>query len=270
MSPQEIVALTVAGFVIGTYATAIGAGGGFLLAPLLLILYPDADPAAITTASLTVVLVSAASSTVVMAKERLVDIPMVLMIAAIAIPAAILGGLSTSVLPRQAFTLGFGVLVGAIGAYLIWRPVAAIAPPARNAWRRELEDGSGQRYLYRIPILPSILPNIAAAFIGALAGIGGGPIGVPIMTRIMRVPHPIATTSMQALIVLQSSVVVIMHVALSHQGAPMEAVPWLATGGVIAAPAGRALRRRLGEGPLTKALAFGLFFIAARTAWGAF
>lgn len=270
MDLQEGVALLLAGVLIGTYATAIGAGGGFLIAPLLLLLYPDAPPAAITTASLTVVLVSAASSTAVMAKERLVDIPMVMMIAAIAIPSAILGGLSTTVLPRQVFTLGFGALVGAIGAYLIWKPVAAISPPARNAWRRELVDRTGQRYLYRIPILASILPNIGAAFIGALAGIGGGPIGVPIMTRIMRIPHPIATTSMQALIVLQSGVVVVVHLFLSHQGEPMEAVPWLAVGGVIAAPLGRGLRRRLGEGPLTKALAFGLFFIALRTAWGAF
>ncbi len=270
MDPVEAVALIVAGFVIGTYATAIGAGGGFLVAPLLLLLYPDAEPVAITTASLTVVLISASASTAVLARERLVDLPLVLAIATVTVPSAILGGLSTAVLPREAFAAGFAVLLVAIGAYLAWRPVARIVTPAKRAWRRDRTDANGQRYVYRIPVLSSILPNMAGAFTGALVGIGGGPLGVPILTRIMRVPYPIATTSMQALIVIQSGVVVAMHLALQHQGAPMAAVPWIALGGVVAAPLGRALRGRLGEGMLTRALALGLFFIAVRTAWSAF
>ena len=270
MSPVEAAILVTVGFAIGTYATAIGAGGGFLIAPLLLIRYPNADPVAVTTASLTVVFVSAVSSTAVMARERLVDVKVVAALAAIAIPSALLGGLVTDYVPRAAFAIGFAVLLGAIGAYLIWRPVAGIVAPARRAWRRQHVDAEGNQYLYRIPIVSSIAPNVGAAFLGALAGIGGGPIGVPIMTRVMRIPHPIATTSMHALIIVQSSIVVGMHLWLGHAVGPMEAVPWLALGGVIGSPVGRLVRRRLGEGPLTRALAVGLFFIALRTAWSAF
>lgn len=270
MGPVEALALVVVGFGIGAYATAIGAGGGFLIAPLLLLRYPGAEPVAVTTASLTVVFVSAMSSSAVMARERLVDVPVVGAMLVVAIPAALLGGLVTNLLPREVFAIGFAVLLGGIGAYLVWRPVAGIVAPARNAWQRVLTDREGNRYSYRIPIVASVVPNVGAAFLGALAGIGGGPIGVPIMTRIMRIPHAIATTSMHALIVVQSLVVVAMHLALGHAGDPMQDVPWLALGGVLGSPAGRYLRRHLGEGWLTRLLAVGLFFIAIRTGMDAF
>ncbi len=270
MAPLAAVVLVLVGVAIGAYATAIGAGGGFLIAPLLLILYPGALTVEVTTASLTVVLISAVASSLVMVRERLIDLPMVGALTVIAVPSALLGGYATSLVPREVFALGFAVLLGGIGGYLVWRPVAGIVDPARVAWDRMHRDAHGTIYAYRIPVLPSIPANIGAAFLGALAGIGGGPIGVPIMTRVMRVPHAIATTSMHALIVVQSAFVVGMHLAADHQGEPMEAVPWLALGGVLGSPAGRLLRRRMGEGPLTRALALGLFFIAVRTAWSAF
>ncbi|MCK9494826.1 MAG: sulfite exporter TauE/SafE family protein [Dehalococcoidia bacterium] len=270
MDPLQAVVLVLVGIAIGSYATAIGAGGGFLITPLLLVLYPSVEAVEVTTASLTIVLFSSIASTLIMWREQLMDLPLVGALAVLAIPFALLGGYATSFVPREAFAIGFAVLLGGIGAYLIWRPVAGIAAPARIAWDRLHEAGDGTSYAYRIPILPSIPANAGTAFLGALAGIGGGAIGVPIMTRIMRVPHPIATTSMHALIVIQSAFVVGMHLAADHQGEPMEAVPWLALGGVLGSPAGRILRRRLGEGPLMRALALGLFFIAARTAWGAF
>lgn len=270
MGLLEAVVLTAVGFAIGTYATAIGAGGGFLIAPLLLIRYSEAPPVAVTTASLTVVFVSAVSSTAVMARERLVDFPVVGALLVVAVPSALIGGVATDLVPREAFAIGFALLLGSIGAYLVWRPVAGIVAPARRAWHRMLIDRAGNVYSYRIPILASVAPNIAASFLGALAGIGGGPIGVPILTRVMRIPHAIATTSMHALIVVQSALVVSMHLWLGNAGDPMRDVPWLALGGALGSPAGRILRRRLGEGPLTRLLALGLFFIALRTGWAAF
>ena len=56
------IGLVAIAFAIGAYAGAIGAGGGFLLAPALLLRHPDADPAAITTATLTVVLAASAKA----------------------------------------------------------------------------------------------------------------------------------------------------------------------------------------------------------------
>ena len=52
------IGLVAIAFAIGAYAGAIGAGGGFLLAPALLLRHP----AAITTATLTVVLAASAKA----------------------------------------------------------------------------------------------------------------------------------------------------------------------------------------------------------------
>ena len=40
----ELLWLIPVGFVLGAYGTLIGAGGGFLLVPLLILLYPNDSP----------------------------------------------------------------------------------------------------------------------------------------------------------------------------------------------------------------------------------
>ncbi len=49
------------GFLVGAYGTLIGAGGGFVLMPVLLVLYPGQSPELLTSISLAVVFFNAAS-----------------------------------------------------------------------------------------------------------------------------------------------------------------------------------------------------------------
>lgn len=271
MGLLEIVALIAMGFGIGAYAAAVGAGGGFLIAPLLLVRYPEAPPAAITAASLTVVLVTSTAQFLLATRERRIDAAVVLAIAVVAVPAAIFGAVGTTWLPRTVFALGFAVLISGIALYILARPTAGVAPLyAGRVWERERVDAEHNRFVYRIPVVRSIVPNVLGSALAALAGIGGGPIGIPIMTRIMRIPHAVAVPSMHMLITLQSTAVVAFHFLAGNVGDPMDDVPWIAIGVLGAAAPGRWLRRRLGEGPLMRALAVGLFLVAARTAWGAF
>jgi uncharacterized membrane protein YfcA len=270
----EALLLVAAGAVIGAYSISIGAGGGFLIAPLLLIRYPDAPPEAITTASLTAVVITSFASSAIVIPERRVDMPVALTMASIAVPAGIIGALGTSILPRTAFALGFAVLLIVLAFYILLRPTSSAPPAAGDAAgdgvARVLEDRDGDRFEYHIPVRRSIAPLTGMAFLSALAGIGGGPIGIPVMTRIMRIPHAIAVPTIQVNIAIMSSVVVLLHVALGDVGDPISDVPFLGLGVLIANPFGQRLRRRLGEGPLMRALAVGLFLVAARTAFGAF
>ncbi|MBM3139811.1 MAG: sulfite exporter TauE/SafE family protein [Chloroflexi bacterium] len=269
MSAPEALALIAAGVAIGAYATAIGAGGGFLIAPLLLLRYPEAEPAFVTTGSLTVVTLTSAISSLVVHRERIVDRPIVFAMASVAIPAALFGAVGTSLLPRNVFAAGFAVFLLLLAAYLVWRPTAGVVRSRGRSWRRVIVTRDGARYEYRVPIVQSILPNVGEAFLAALAGIGGGPIGVPLMTRIMRIPHAVAVPSIHLLIFMQSLSVVALHLALDHGGDPMRDVPFLGLGVVVANPLGHWLRRRLGEGFLMRALAIGLVAVAATTATAA-
>jgi hypothetical protein len=267
---EEALLLVIAGVVIGAYSISIGAGGGFLIAPLLLIRYPDAPPEVITTASLSAVVITSFASSAIVIPERRVDMPVALAIAAIAVPAGIVGALGTVALPRVAFALGFAALLVTLALYIIRRPISSTPPPNADGVQRVIEDRDGHRFEYRIPIRRSIAPNLGMAFLSALAGIGGGPIGVPIMTRVMRIPHAIAVPTVQVRTGISAAVIVLFHLTLGHAGDPMADVPFLGLGVIIANPFGQRLRRRLGEGPLMRALAFGLFLVAARTAYGAF
>lgn len=271
MLPVEDLLLLVAlGFVIGGYSISIGAGGGFLVAPLLLIRHPEADAAEITAASLFVVVITSIASSALVIPERRVDLPVALALAAISIPAGMVGALGTVALPREVFAAGFAFLLVGLALYLIRWPTAPDPPPTATGVARHLEDRHGHRFEYHIPVRRSIAPNVGMAFLSALAGIGGGPIGVPIMTRIMRIPHAVAVPTMQVRSAVNAGAIVLFHVALGHTGDAMRDALFLGAGVIIANPFAQQVRRRLGEGPLTQALALGLLIVAARTAYSAF
>ena len=86
MSALEIVALMAIGLGIGTYAGAIGAGGGFLVAPLLLWRHADAPPEAITAASLSVTAVLSGAFVLLGLRDGRVDRPLVLVLGTHQIP----------------------------------------------------------------------------------------------------------------------------------------------------------------------------------------
>src|SRR5690554_3005168 len=65
--------LVLVGLGVGVYGTIIGAGGGFLLVPLLLYLYPDLPPESVTALSLGVVFFNALSGTQAYARQRRID-----------------------------------------------------------------------------------------------------------------------------------------------------------------------------------------------------
>ena len=62
-NPADYFWLIGLGLGVGLYGTLIGAGGGFVLMPVLLLLYPEMKPENLTAISLAVVFFNAASGT---------------------------------------------------------------------------------------------------------------------------------------------------------------------------------------------------------------
>lgn len=267
MSPAEAAALFGLGLIVGSYATAIGAGGGFLITPFLLIRYPDALPAEITSASLTVVAISSGISTATMGRAGRVDWRVAGLLALASIPLALLGAVLIGFVPRSLFTVGIAGLLLLLAVYLGWRPRAKFVDPLRRGWQREFTDGRGDTYLYTVPPVRSAIASGIAAFVASIAGIGGGPFYVPIATRILRMPHPLAVPAAHVAIACLATVVVLYHAAAGNFGAPLDDAIWIGAGVIAGNPLGQQLNRRLGEGPLTRLFAAGLLLIALRAAW---
>ena len=92
---ETAVLLVLLGVAVGAFGTVVGAGGGFVLTPILLLLYPHDSPQTITAISLTAVFFNAASGTTAYLRQRRVDIRSGTVFAAATIPGAIGGALLT-------------------------------------------------------------------------------------------------------------------------------------------------------------------------------
>src|SRR6266700_980875 len=109
--PYPYISLLPLGILIGAFGTLIGAGGGFLLVPILLILYPNENTELITSISLAVVFFNALSGSWAYSRMKRVDYKSGIIFAIATIPGAILGAISTAYLPRHAFDISFGIVM---------------------------------------------------------------------------------------------------------------------------------------------------------------
>jgi Sulfite exporter TauE/SafE len=106
------------GVVIGAFGTLIGAGGGFILVPVLLVIYPEEKTELITSISLAVVFFNALSGSAAYARMKRIDYKSGGIFAVATIPGAILGAVATAYLRRGVFDLMFGILMIVAGIYL--------------------------------------------------------------------------------------------------------------------------------------------------------
>lgn len=107
----EFLWLILLGFFAGGYGTIVGAGGGFIIAPALLFMYPTAAPEAITSISLAVVFANALSGTLAYARSKRIDYRYGIVFSFAAVPGAVFGALTTTTLNRARFDLCFGLLM---------------------------------------------------------------------------------------------------------------------------------------------------------------
>jgi uncharacterized membrane protein YfcA len=121
-SPADYFWLIGLGAGVGLYGTLIGAGGGFVLMPILLLLYPKMAPEHLTAISLAVVFFNAFSGSESYALMKRIDYKSGLMFATATIPGAMIGALNTAWVPRHLFNGIFGIILLSGTVFLFVRP----------------------------------------------------------------------------------------------------------------------------------------------------
>jgi uncharacterized membrane protein YfcA len=215
---DSIVVLVLVGFLIGTFGTLIGAGGGFLLVPLLLMARPDMPPEIVTAISIAIVAANAISGSVAYHRAKRIDYKAGLVFAAYTIPGSIIGVYLTKYIPHQAFNITFGILLAVLAVYLLIsnRKHASETPPVigekGRGWRTHaLKDASGDSFIYSYNQNYGIIISIAVGFISPVLGIGGGIIHVPAMVQLLRFPLRIATATSHFILAIMATISVAVH-----------------------------------------------------------
>ncbi|WP_158737168.1 sulfite exporter TauE/SafE family protein [Alteribacillus sp. YIM 98480] len=176
-----ITALILLGFTASTYGTIIGAGGGFLFVPVLIMFY-DISPEAAAATGLVIVFLNAAAGLPVFLKQRRVLLRTGLLLAAGAFPGTLLGERLVRFSPEAVFYALFACLLIGLGLYLILKKppqakdeVAATVEKSYTLNEKELNEDQ----TIKLPVLLGIGGMLGV--ISSFFGIGGGWLLVPIL-----------------------------------------------------------------------------------------
>jgi uncharacterized membrane protein YfcA len=254
------------GLAVGTYGTLIGAGGGFILVPLLLLLYPDEAPEIIASISLAVVFFNAASGSVAYARQGRIDYRAAAVFALAAVPGAVVGAMTTAFVPRRLFDALLGVLMLILAAYLLWRPRGEAQPSGIAGGGTEQPHAveRGQPHDRARVYSVGALLSLGVGYVSSLLGIGGGIVHVPALVRVLKFPVHTATATSHMILAIMALAGSIVHVASGSFHHGLRRTVALSFGVVLGAQLGAALSSRLHGAWILRGLALGLLLLGLR------
>lgn len=253
--------LPVFGFLVGIIASLTGVGGGIIIVPILTILFGLIPQHAVGT-SLASIVFTALASTYSYSKQKRVFFRTGLLLAITTVPGAYLGAYLTTLISPNTLGVFFGFFLAFVALRMII---------GKNAKEEEgMNAGKIERPLLadkeivksRRIIVPGVALSIFAGMASGLLGIGGGILGVPIMTLVMGIPiHYATATSMFTMIFTSISGVAKHH--LAHHIHYLPAL-LLAAGTIFGAQVGARLSRRVSGKNLRLIFGFLLLIVGIR------
>ncbi|WP_353853008.1 sulfite exporter TauE/SafE family protein [Dehalobacter restrictus] len=264
---EQFLWLIPLGFIVGTFGTLIGAGGGFILVPVLLLLYPEKSPETITSISLAVVFFNALSGTFAYRKMKRIDYKSGIIFSAATIPGSILGAFTTSYIPRNIFNGIFGVLLLIASVFLLVRPkkdneIDKEAPKGHIL--RNIIDAEGNKYSYSYNPVLGVLLSLIVGYVSSLLGIGGGIIHVPVLVHLLNYPVHIATATSHFILAVMSLSGSIVHLATGVLSKGMWQTIALAIGVLFGAQLGARLSKYFHGVWIIRSLAIAIGLVGIR------
>jgi uncharacterized protein len=260
--PVNVFVILAMGLAVGFISGMFGIGGGFLMTPLLIFL--GISPAVAVASVTGHIAASSMSGAISYWHRKAIDLALAFMLLAGGIIGTAFGvWLFTTLRAIGQLDITIGVsyilLLGIVGALMVAESVSAILR-ARQGKPVELRRPGSHTWIHGLPlklrfkrsrIYVSAIPvwgiGFIIGFVGAVMGIGGGFLLVPMLIYVLRVPTAtVIGTSMVLTLVTMASATV-MHAAVSHLVDALLAV-FLMVGGVIGAQFGaRAGQKMSGE-----------------------
>ncbi|HZQ80847.1 MAG TPA: sulfite exporter TauE/SafE family protein [Gaiellaceae bacterium] len=268
MSWDAFVGLVLLGLAVGAVGTLVGAGGGFLLTPVLLIVYPHDSAQTLTSISLFAVWANSTSGSIAYARQKRIDVRSGLVFGAATLPGAIGGAVAVAYVPRHAFD---AVMAAALAAVAVWISVHREGRRPRPGTPRVLVDAAGTEWHYRVPVVRGAVYSLAVGFASSFLGIGGGVFHVPILVAGLGFPTHIATATSHFVLAQMSAAGVITHLVQGSYrvGHGLRRSLALGVGVAVGAQFGARASTRVSGVLIERLLAAGLVLVALRLALSA-
>ena len=262
----ELLGLAGLGFAVGTYGTIVGLGGGFILVPVLLFLYPDYDPDHLTAISLFVVWTNTTSGSIANARQGRIDYLTGLLFAASSAPGVLAGVFLVDFLPQRVFAIVFALLLLVLAAVGVRGPPRGIRQPlsGRRVIIRQMVTAEGTyRYGYRL--WQGVILSLGVGLISSVLGIGGGAVHVPVMISTLHFPVMLATATSQFILAFMSGGASVVHLAKGTlSGDQIVKAAALGLGTLPGAQLGARLAGRMKARTVIKMLVAGLLVLSFR------
>jgi uncharacterized membrane protein YfcA len=267
----QYIGLIALGFGVSCYGTIIGTGGGFVLMPVLLLLYPHENAHDLTAISLAVVLISSLSGTAGYARIRRIHYRSGLLFAAATVPGAIFGAITTAAISREFFEGIFSLFLIGLALFMLLRPKSDSAgkrrsdgshSPSAISHSAVAVDGIVFEYEYN-PLLGMAL-FLFLGFVASFLGIGGGVLMVPSLVYLLNFPVAIATATSRLVATVLTFTGTMVHIWTGsfHHGAHRIAA--IGIGMLVGAQLGAYLSSKVKGKFIIRSLAVALALVGIR------
>ena len=229
--PVNVILIFFMGVAVGFISGMFGIGGGFLMTPLLI--FVGISPAVAVASVASHIAASSFSGVIAYWRRRAIDVALALMLLA----GGILGTMSGVWLFSQLRAVGqlditigisYVLLLGIVGTLMIVESVRAIMRSKRGK-PVELRRPGSHAWFHGLPfkirfkrshIYVSAIPVWAIGFIigfvGAVMGIGGGFLLVPMLIYLLRVPTSTVIGTSMVLTLITMLCATVMHAVTNH------------------------------------------------------
>ncbi|MDB5626121.1 MAG: permease [Tardiphaga sp.] len=228
--PVNVLLVLAMGAAVGFVSGMFGIGGGFLMTPLLIFIGISPGVAVASVASH--IAASSFSGALSYWRRRAIDPALALVLLSGGIVGTALGVWLFSLLRALGqldllIALSYVVLLSTVGGLMFWEGLRAILR-ARGAKTQPVKRPS-HSWIHGLPlkmrfkrskiylsVIPIVVTGLIIGFIGAVMGIGGGFILIPIMIYVLRVPTSTVIGTSMVLTLVTMVFATLLHAVTNH------------------------------------------------------
>ncbi|MEC8048918.1 MAG: sulfite exporter TauE/SafE family protein [Chloroflexota bacterium] len=265
----QIFVFVIVGFFATSYGVLVGAGGGFIIGPTLMLLF-DFSPQSAVGTSILCVSIASLSGAISYYRLKIVDVRSTILFSIAAMPGAILAVIGLEKIDSALFNILFAIILFLTGLYVYWSPSKSenknlledFNKVNKNFWKTKREintkDGENYKYTFIEPIATSV--NVIFGFISSFFGIGGGPLRTPTLVYFFNFPVKVATATSVATMSIYTLFGSSAHFVSGN--VEISAVIPLGIGGIFGSQFGVIISKRLKGRLVMKLLSFAMIAIA--------